>query len=243
MKTFDTINRFLQISLHERGKRSAEDESPGIRPFVTISRQAGAGGHTLAEALIKAFAEQEDEDLFGEWQMFDQNLVEMVAASPDLKVSLEGLLSEEYSTRTDDFFRQILSATTAQDMVMLRIFRLVRSLAEVGKVIIVGRAGSQVTQDFGPSVSVRLIAPEEVRLRRMMDQYQLAEKQARALIHKHDTGRARLIKRHFKVNVDDPLLYDVTWNTEEVNLQAIAQAIAAVLRNRAASFHTVERTQ
>ncbi len=117
---------------------------------------------------------------------------------------------------------------------MEHIFRLVRGLAEVGKVIIVGRAGSQVTRGVGPSVSVRLIAPEEVRVKRMMEAHSLAEKPARELIHKHDAGRRRLLKRHFKVDADDALLYDVTWNTGEVSPQAIAVAITAVLRDRAA---------
>ncbi len=242
MQSTNTIDRFIQTSVQAKDKHGDEAERSRIRPFVTISRQAGAGGHTVAEELIKVFAAQEDKELFAEWQLFDQNLVEMVANDHDVKISIESLLSEDYHTRTDDFFEQVLAAHTPQEVVMQRMFRIVRSLAEVGKVVIIGRAGSEVTQGLDPTVSVRLVAPEEVRVRRMMELHQLDEKRARELTHKHDAGRARLLKRHFKVDVDDALLYDVTWNTSRVTPQAIAHAITAVLRDRAASFHTVKST-
>ena len=149
--TSNPIERFLH------GHAYAPDKSKPARyqPFVTISRQAGAGGHTLARTLLERFAEQEDKELFADWEMFDQKLVAMVADDPDLRVSVESLLGEHYHRVADDFFRQIFTATTHQDIVMDRMFRLVRILAEVGKAIIVGRAGSEVTRGLGPAVSVR----------------------------------------------------------------------------------------
>lgn len=242
MQSTNTIDRFIQTSVKAKDKHGDEAERSRIRPFVTISRQAGAGGHTVAEELIKVFAAQEDKQLFGEWQLFDQNLVEMVSNDHDMYVSIESLLSEDYRTRTDDFFEQVLTAHTPQEVVMQRMFRIVRELAEVGKVVIVGRAGSQVTQGLDPAVSVHIIAPEDQRVRRMMELHQLNEKRARELTRKHDAGRARLLKHHFKVDVDDALLYDVTWNTGQVAPQAIAHAITAVLRDRAASLQTVKNT-
>lgn len=231
MQSSSSIERFFNTSLSKLEK-SGDEQRIGERPFVTISRQAGAGGHTVANELIKVFADQEDKRLFGEWQMFDQNLVEMVADDSDMKVSVESLISEQYQTRTDDFLRQALSATAPQDVVVQQIFRLVRHLAGIGKVVIVGRAGAQVTRGIGPSIAVRLIAPENVRVKRMMEIRRLAEKPARDLVRKHDAGRQRLLKRYFKVDVDDDLQYDVTWNTAEVTPRAIAYAIAQVLRER-----------
>jgi cytidylate kinase len=207
---------------------------PGnIRPFVTISRQAGAGGHSLAKAVIKKFGEQSDKDLFGDWEMFDQKLVAMVADDPDLRVSVETLLGEQYHKAADDFFRQLLTSTTHQDIVMNRMFRLVRTIAEVGRAVIVGRAGSEVTRGLGPSVSVRLVAPEERRIKRMMELHGHDEKKAAEAIDKHDSGRARLLKRHFRVNIDDPLLYDAVWNTANVSFEDIAESIVVILRDRA----------
>ena len=233
MSPVNPIERFLHG--HAYGPKVSGDPSSQVRPFVTISRQSGAGGHSLANVLLDRFHQQPDKDLFGNWEMFDQKLVAMVADDPDLRVSVEALLGEEYRRATDDFFRQLFTSTTHQDIVMDRVFRLVRVLAEVGKAVIVGRAGSEVTRGLGPSVAVRLIAPEEVRVRRMMELHDVDEKKATELIDKSDSGRARLLKRHFRVDIDDPLLYDAVWNTGTASFANIADAIIAMLRERAAA--------
>lgn len=231
MSPVNPIERFLYAKMYET-RPSGDKERPPIRPFVTISRQAGAGGHTLARTLLEVLERQDDARLFAGWEMFDQKLVAMVADDPDLQVSVESLLGERYHRSADDFFRQILTSTTHQDLVMNRVFRLVRLLAEVGKAVIVGRAGSEVTRGLGPSVSVRLVAPKEVRIERMMHLHGLDRKAARTATENQDDGRARLLKRHFRVDIDDPLLYDATWNTGQAPCEAIAESIVATLRHR-----------
>lgn len=231
MSPVNPVERFIHG--HAYGPRGEGEGIPTIRPFVTISRQAGAGGHSLANVLIDRFQQEKDKELFGDWEMFDQKLVAMVADDRDLRVSVEALLSEEYRRASDDFFRQLFTATTHQDIVMDRVFRLVRVLAEVGKAVIVGRAGSEVTRGLGPSVSVRLIAPREVRLAQMMEVHDVDERKAAELTDKSDSGRARLLKRHFRVDIDDPLLYDAVWNTGTSSFDAIAESIVALLKERA----------
>ncbi len=231
MSPANPIERFLHGHMYDT---KAEGGPAGrIRPFVTISRQAGAGGHTLAKALLDQMSEHPNKELFGDWEMFDQKLVAMVAGDPDLRVSVEALLDEEYRKAADDFFRQLLTATTHQDIVMDRMFRLVRTIAEVGKAVIVGRAGSEVTRGLGPSVSVRLIAPEDARIKHMMELQEVSEKKATEIIDRHDSGRARMLKRHFKVNIDDPLLYDAVWNTGQASFEDIATSIIAMMESRA----------
>ncbi len=234
MSPANPIERFLHGHLY--GPQGEGSKLARVRPFVTISRQAGAGGHTLATRLIEVFDRQEDKEIFGDWGMFDQKLVAMVADDPALTVSVESLLGEHYHHSADDFFRQILTSTTHQDIVMDRMFRLVRLLAEVGHAVIVGRGGSEVTRGLGPAVAVRLIAPEDIRIQRMMELHGLGEKKARELLDKSDRGRARLLKHHFRVSIDDPLRYDAVWNTAEVPFDTLAETIVPLLRKRAEEY-------
>ena len=60
---------------------------------------------------------------------------------------------------------------------------------------------------------VRLIAPLEQRVQRIMTHNQLDAKTARELIHKKDLGRKRYLKDHFHADIDDNLLYDLVINT------------------------------
>lgn len=230
MSPVNPIERFIHGHMYDKRDGSF---SSRLRPFVTISRQAGAGGHTLAAILLERFEQEDDKNLFGEWDVFDQKLVAMVADDPDLRVSVEALTSEQYHKAAEDFFRQIFTSSTPQDIITDRMFRLVRVIAEVGKAVIVGRAGSEVTRGLGPSVSVRLVAPKEARVAHMMELHGHTEKEATDAIDRLDSGRQRMMKRHFRVNIDDPLHYDAVWNTGRASYEEIAESIVVMLRARA----------
>ena len=207
------------------------------RPFITVSRQAGAGGHLLADTLLELFGRQEDEWLFGGWQVFDRQLCEIVAGDPTHAASLSSLLAEDYRTRTDEFFRQLFGQSIDQDLLMHAVFRVVEAVASIGRSIIVGRAGSEVTRHLDTGISVRLVAPEEVRIQGVMDYYGLDEKAARDRAHKLDASRARLLKKHFHVDIDDPTRYDLVWNTGRGSIDMLGEALIGALRHK---FHAME---
>ena len=204
-------------------------------PFVTISRQAGAGGKTLAQALLQAMATEQDSDLFQGWQIFDRQLCEELFKRKHLQDSLQSLLGEQYHTKVSEFVLGLLGQHTPQDTVIMRQSEIIRSLATVGKVIIVGRAASQATKGLTEGINMRLVAPDSNRIKRIMAMYDKNEKDAQKIIQEQDEARARLLKDHYQVAIDDPLLYDVTWNTGAVSVEAIAMAtIAAIKQQRKA---------
>lgn len=228
MTQLENMERYIRAQLARRsGAPKAGSVAP--RPFITISRQAGAGGHALAEALAESFAQQEETDFFGGWQIFDRRLCEMVASDPTYSDSLDSLLAEEYRPKTDEFFHQILRSSVDQRAVMERVFRVVRAVASVGKSIIIGRAGAEVTRDMGPGVSIRLIAPDVIRVHGVMDHYGLDERAAREEAKRLDMARARLLKTHFRADIEDPLRYDAIFNTGLVPIDAIVDALTVML--------------
>lgn len=235
MGSIESIERYLRA--HLAGFRTGRPDSrePGPHPFVTISRQAGAGGHSLATAMLDVFGDQPEPDIFAGWQVFDQKLCEIVATDPVCAKSLDALLAEEYRRPTDDFFQQMLRLTIDQDVVMARVFEVVRALASIGKAIIVGRGGSEVTRDMDEGVHLRIVAPEPERIRRVMDRHGVDERRAINDIRRLDRHRARLLKTHFRVDIDDPTHYDAVWNTGSASIEDIAVATAAVLRRRVAA--------
>jgi cytidylate kinase len=232
MSGIETPERSLRAEV--AAIRDSRADAIGVEqyPFVTISRQAGAGGQSLARAMLGVFARQDDVALFGGWHVFDRRLCEIVAEDPKLTGSLESLVTEAYRTRTEDFLRNLLTTTTDQDFVMEGVFRSVRTVAGMGKSIIVGRAGSQVTKGMGSGLSIRLVAPETVRIARLMERHGIDERTARDQARKRDADRARLLRRHFRTDIDDPLGYDAVWNTAEVSPDEIAECVAAILRRR-----------
>ncbi|MDJ0961496.1 MAG: cytidylate kinase-like family protein [Acidimicrobiia bacterium] len=227
------VERYLKAHAADAKAAAERERGPRAHPFVTISRQAGAGGTTLAERLLEAFAEQEDRDLFDGWQVFDRALCEIVAKDPNYRHSIDALLTEEYPSRTADFFRQVIGSTIDHGVLMDRVFRVVRSLAAIGKAIIIGRAGSQVTKDMPNGLSLRLVSPEERRIQHLAELEDLTERKARSEVRKRDESRARLLKAHFNVDINDPAGYDLTWNTGTCTTEEMVDTIVTMLRHRA----------
>ena len=243
-EVIESMNRLVGMERYVSVHTAEIESSAGMageraRPFITISRQAGAGGHLLADALVDLFGRQEDDWLFGGWQVFDRQLCEIVAEDPAHTASLSSLLAENYRTKTDDFFRQIFGQSIDQDLLMHRVFRVVGAVASIGKCIIVGRAGSEVTRHLDTGLSVRLVAPEETRVRGVMEYYGLEERAARDRARKLDASRARLLKKHFHVDIDDPTRYDLVWNTERASLDMLGDALVGALRHK---FPAMENT-
>ena len=147
---------------------------------------------------------------------------------------MDSLVSEEYRKSTEHFFHQLFGTRIDQNLLMERVFLVVRTLAGMGKAIIVGRGGSVVTKDLGTGLHYRLIGPENERIERMMEFYGLNEREARADARRRDSDRARLLKKHFGVDIDDPAGYDAVWNTGAVTFEEIAEATVVLLRRRAA---------
>lgn len=232
MTQLESLERYLKVHLAQTRQRKGTPGS-GVRPFITISRQAGAGGHRLADRLLEVFADQgDDADLFRGWQIFDRRLCEMVADDPVYSDELDSLLAEEYRTRSDEFFHQILRSSVDQRAVMERVFRVVRAVASVGKAIIIGRAGNEVTRDMPDGIAVRLIAPDVVRVKGVMDHYGLDEARAREESRRLDTARARLLKTHFKTDIADPYRYDLVVNTGRTSVDSAAHALTVMIHRK-----------
>lgn len=239
MTQLDRLERYLQAQMDLYRPPGTVDEAgapPATQPFVTISRQAGAGGHSVAEAMLAEFDRQPEHEIFGGWQIFDQKLCEIVASDPTYSGSLQALLAEDYKGPAADMVQSVLRSSLDQDFVMAKVFRTVRALAAIGKAIIVGRGGAQVTADMHAGVHFRIVAPEPQRIERVMEVYELDRRRARSHTRQLDTNRARLIKSNFGVDIDDPRQYDAVWNTGSASVEDIAAATVGLVRARSAAL-------
>ncbi len=232
MSRVEDIDRYLRAYFAAQRMPEPPASDMRVHPFVTISREAGTGAHTLADTMVEVFSRQPDTDVFGGWQVFDRTVCEIVVQDQRFVQSLDSLIEEEYRSKTSDFFHQMLRSTADQSMMMKRVFLVVRTIAGMGKSIIVGRAGSHVTADMPQGVSIRLVAPEPVRIQRAMSVHDLSERDARTGARKRDSARARLLKEHFDADINDPSGYDATWSLGKVTHEEIAASVACLVRQR-----------
>jgi hypothetical protein len=235
MSTVESIERYLRTQLAADAKVPGEDEDRGVRAFITISRQAGTGGHALADAIVQAF-ERQPEPAFHGWVVYDRTVCDLVADDEAYERNLGSLLAEEYRSTAQDWFHQILHRTLDQDIVMQRVALVVRTLAGMGKSIIVGRGGANATDGMRGGLAVRMVAPMEHRVARSMrvDQYG-NEHETTDRLRKNDRNRSRLIHSAYDADIDDPTRYDLVVNAGRVTHDQAAEAIVGLLRVRIGS--------
>ena len=126
----------------------------------------------------------------------------------------------------------MIGSTIDHGILMERVFDVVRAVASIGKAVIIGRGGSEVTRDMPFGLSIRLVAPIEKRVEHLMRLEDLSARKAAAEVRRRDEHRARLLDTHFGVDIADPSRYDVTWNTGSCPVDEIAQSTVTLLTHR-----------
>lgn len=106
---------------------------------------------------------------------------------------------------------------------------LMRELVQTGNVVIVGRAGQVILGGFPHVLHVRIIAPDELRARRVAERRSISMDGARAQIEASDQNRRAYLRRFYHVRWDDSTLYDLIINTGQVTPVMAAESIAAII--------------
>jgi hypothetical protein len=231
MARTEAVTSQIKATLRERRRAAQEGEPLGNLPFITVSRQTGAGGRSLARAILAEFEKQEGEPRFRGWSSYDEELCKTIVADPEIRVSLAELVAENYRSPGEDYVSVLLGGSF-QDEIQKKIAATIRQLALVGKVILMGRGGVSITRDLASGVHIRLVAPRDTRVQRTMGNLGISEKEAARWVDDQDRSRARMVKSRFKQNIDDPLLYDAVWNTDTVPLDAIARYVTEMVRGK-----------
>jgi len=221
----------IQTTAVPAGTGQIKPQAPPAVPFVTLSRQAGAGAWTLAQNLVEKLnavdaAEQP-------WSAWDRELVEKVAA--DHHISQQLIESLEQSSRTwlGEFFGGLSFGASAdnlsEDAVYHRVAASIRALAQVGRVVIVGRGGVHITRNMPGGIHIRLIAPLDYRVNFMMRQHGLGKEEAAVRIKQLDKSRETFYRKYWPDAVLAPDLFTVTLNTAQLSEEQMIECLLPLI--------------
>ena len=228
--SFQSCKSYIECQFRE-AKAGADESS---RPFVTISRQAGAGGITIGR-ILSHHLHQRDKDAkcLCPWTVFDKNLVAEVIKTYALPEQLQEFMSEEKISEIDDILGELFQLHPPKWTLVQKTSRTILHLAEMGHVILVGRGANVVTRKLKGGIHVRLVGSLEKRLKHLQEYYGFNSRQVAEFLKKEDEGRKDYLKSYFGKNIDDPLLYDLVINTDSVSYEEAARIIgrAVLARN------------
>jgi cytidylate kinase len=201
---------------HAWATREGEVAAGPAARVLTLSRELGAGdtgfGPTLAERLgLRAY----------DRELLEQEAVRLGVTEAELEKVDEQPAGVFESFRPGSLHRRYFEV----------LGRLMNELAARGNVLLVGRGGSRFLRDYPGAFHVRLVAPPEVRVRRVMEHRWLREEPARQFIARSDAQRRRFYEGSFGADWSDPLEYHVTVNSGRLGPAAVDLVAGAAGRH------------
>jgi cytidylate kinase len=202
-------------------------------PFITICRQPGSStGWKAANQLLVAL----NAALPGEqpWTCWDGELIDKVALDLKIPPRVAEVLEERAHSWFTDFFEALsfsdIGATPDEHKVYARVSKTIRALAEVGRVVIVGRGGVFLTHDLPGGIHINLVAPLEYRVANIASELNLTPRQAAARIKKMEHERELFYRQHWSKETMNPETFDMTINTAKVDVPTAVVMITALAR-------------
>lgn len=225
---------YLTCHLQPPAKPGRDLREEARPPAVTISRQTGVGAHAVAEQLA-AYLQTHGPKSDVPWTVFDRELVEKVLEEHNLPKEFARFMPEDRISRLDDLMEELLGLHPPSSLLVRQTTETILHLAELGRVILLGRGANIITRKLPNVFHVRLVAPLEQRVAHVAEVQRLSRRAAEQVVAKEDRGRARYLRRYFGANVEDPLLYDLTINTERVTFEQAARLIGEAVLDQTRS--------
>jgi cytidylate kinase len=204
------------------------------RPAITLSRQSGSGGHAVAAKLVEQLQAVAGADPCP-WTVADRNLVEKVLEDHHLPSRLARFMTEDRISELSDTMDELFGLHPPSWTLVRQTSETILRLADLGNVIIIGRAANIITSKLHHVFHVRLVGSLERRVKHMQELEHLSLKAARQFVEREDLGRRRYVKKHFGKDIEDPLLYHLVINTDLVPYEEAARMIAEAVLPKVAA--------
>lgn len=190
-----------------------------LGPCLLISRETGAGGSQIARHVAQRLG----------WKVMDKDIVDILASEYDTpSVVLDTVDEKNVGWIADLLNGWVEGHGFSQLTYVHRLHRLFAKVAQQGNVVIVGR-GARFMLPQRETISVRIIAPLELRVEQVILRQGISASKSREFIENSDRQRNAFIKKYFHQNIADPHVHDLVVNVEQLGQEdAVALILDAV---------------
>lgn len=216
------LNRF---SLRERAEadppmqRSATEANLRV---ITISRQAGSGGRTLARQVS---------DELG-YEFVDHQILDYIAQNTGAREKLLDSLDEKTRSGVELWVEGILRGRYIDQMEYVHwLVKSVTAMAEHGNAIILGRGGNVILGSRG-GLHIRVVAPRDLRIANLVNYRDMTIAEAKRTVDLSDDQRRSFHRENFGTDIDDPQGYHLVINTGNVGLECARKIILDLWHQR-----------
>ncbi len=190
---------------------------------ISIGRQFGCGAHEIAvklsEKLGVPYYDKEIIKRAAKESGFDENLFAFYDEKPT-RSFLYGISTEGLNTVSN-------TGITLEDKIFQYQFDTIKSVAEEGSCIIVGRCADYILKDMSGLFTVFLHADDEFRRNRVVQVYGVSEKDAGREIRITDKKRARFHNFYCDDKWGDVGSYDLAIDVSSLGIDGTVDLIAS----------------
>jgi cytidylate kinase len=195
--------------------------------LITISRGIGCGGMIISRRVADGL----------KLELYDDEKLQHEA----IRMGIKPEAIKDMDEKAPGFFDLILNKRP--EIYLDYMEAVVYEVAKTGKGVIVGHGSQVLLRDFECALHVRIHANEATRVQNLMKHRGVSEAAARRLIHKRDQEQRGFFRFAFHMDWNDPSLYDLIINTEQLGIDLAARLImeAAVSEQiKACSLKAIE---
>lgn len=232
-RTLQSFHDYMECRI--RGALDWRKDAPHPKPFITLSRQAGARGITIGRELVSYLSAASAASEGCPWILMDKELAARVIAEHGLPERLEKYLGETKISELRDLLDEVLGVHPSSLTLVRQTSETLLRLAQAGQVVLVGRGANHVTRRLPGGFHVRLIGSAAGRLQHLREYYGLDAEQAAAFMKREDEGRAAYVRRYFNADINDPLSYDLVLNVDRLDAALAARIIGDAALGKAAA--------
>lgn len=230
-------NLFLKY-MKERSLKSTKTTIDKKRtfhePVITISREYGCPGESIAERLAGILTKKNEiNGGHDHWKWMSKEIIEESAK----KLKLTPALTDELSGKKGRGFFENLALFFSDEFypsdgaVQGSIAEFIHDSAAQGHVVILGRASEIITHNFPNSLHVRLFAPLQFRTETISINHGISISSAKKMCIENDMRRESF-RKYFRGEKEEMGFYDVIINTKELTEDEIVEMVLILAEAR-----------
>jgi cytidylate kinase len=225
-----TIEQFIrqQSEAFEKSLSDKVKSSQPMLPVITISMEPGSGGSLIAKDVAQRLG----------YRLYSKNLLTAMAHKADVKQQVLEAIENGRPTLFEDFVSSILPKDdyVYKGDYFEQLKDTIFNLAMIGKAVIVGRGANFIIPPE-KHFSIRVVAPLEVRIKKIASHYKVTLEAAEKRIANREAKRKAFIKDNFHKNIGDHMHYDLTINTAHLDLETCTELVVGAIKG--AQVHRV----
>lgn len=216
MKKNRSIEQIIEEQVQRWQLQQAKKEEEKFFPVITISREPGSGGRTIAEKLSEKFG----------LSLFHQEVVHEMADNAQVSTRLLEFLDEKAQNVLNEWIASLVDTQHLwPDRYLRHLMKILTTIGKQGKAVIVGRGANFVLHP-DKRFRVRVVAPMDVRVKNIAQAFDVSAEEARRRVIRTGSDRKAFIRKYFNADIADPINYDIIINTGTISVDCAVDAIA-----------------